>query len=259
MSTNDIRGRFVWYELLTDDPGAASGFYTDLFGWGEELWEGDGEPYTVWSAGDRMMAGAMKLPEEAKAQGAVPAWLPYMGTPDVDATVDRARELGAHVHMEPTDIPSVGRIAVLADPQGASFAVFRPEGEDGAHGPAAPPEHGHFSWHELATSDWKGALDFYRELFGWEETDQHDMGEAGVYQMYGKEGRPYGGMFDLPEGHPHWMLYVTVSDLDETVERVTRAGGQLLNGPMQVPGGSRVAQCRDPEGAAFALHEPAEG
>lgn len=252
----DVGGRFLWYELLTSDPAGAQEFYTGIVDWDTRQWSAGDQPYTMWLNGERPIGGIMEMPEDALEQGARPHWLAYVGTPDVDSTVSRARELGATVMLEPTSIPEVGRMAVLADPQGAIFAVYAPEGEP----PAAPddPGAGDFSWHELATGDWREALDFYGDLFGWEETDTHDMGEEmGIYQMYGQGDATYGGMYDLPEGAPHWMLYVTVGDLDGCAERVEEQGGQVLNGPMEVPGGDRVAQCRDPQGATFALHEPA--
>jgi hypothetical protein len=81
----------------------------------------------------------------------------------------------------------------------------------------------------------------------------------GVYILFGREGKQLGGMFNKPPGAPMpsaWMYYVQVDDLDGTVARATRHGAKLLHGPMPVPGGARVAQLMDPQGAAFALHEP---
>lgn len=255
MPSSDIRGRFVWYELLTTDVDAAVDFYAGVIGWGTEVFAGAGEPYTMWKVGDRPIGGIMKMPEEALEQGGRPHWLPYIATPDVDATVERARERGARVYVAPRDIPSVGRFAVLADPQGAIFAAFTPGSDES--GRQGPPRRGEFSWHELATTDREAAFDFYSDLFGWEETDRMDMGEAGIYQMYGRVGSPLGGMFTKPAevpGPATWLLYALVDDVNGAVERVKGAGGQVLNGPMEVPGGDWIAQCLDPQGAAFAVH-----
>jgi hypothetical protein len=161
-----------------------------------------------------------------------------------------------------TPIPTVGKFAVVTDPQGAVFAAFQP-GEAPAAG-AWDPQPGDVSWHELVTSDWQAAFDFYHDLFGWEKTSAMDMGPAGTYQMYGEkaDGRPYGGMYnfmpEMPPMPPNWLPYIRVTDLDACVERVRKLGGQVLNGPMEVPGGDRIAQCMDPQGAAFALHEAAK-
>ncbi len=116
---------------------------------------------------------------------------------------------------------------------------------------------GEFSWHELAASNYETAFDFYSDLFGWTKTDSFDMGEMGMYQMYGRNGMSLGGMYNKPAdmpAPPHWLLYVRVDDIDKAVEAIKEAGGQILNGPMDVPDGDRIAQCMDPEGAAFAIH-----
>ena len=259
MATQE-RGKFVWYELLTTDPNASIPFYHDVVGWDTQKFEGAGVPYTMWVNGEAPIGGVMALPDEAREQGAPPNWLAYVSTPDVDATVKRAKELGGDVKAPPMDIPNVGRMAVLSDPQGAVFAVYKPSEE--APGHEGEPQKGEFSWHELATTDADSAFDFYRDLFGWEKQDQFDMGQAGVYQIYGRKAAgdqavPLGGMYRKPEempAPPHWMLYVRVDDVHEGVERVKRAGGQVLNGPMEVPGGDYIAQCMDPQGAMFALH-----
>jgi len=153
------------------------------------------------------------------------------------------------------DIPEVGRFAVISDPQGAAIAIFTPKGD--APGHDGMPNVGEFSWHELTTTDHERAYAFYQKLFGWDQTDAVDMGDAGVYQMYGRGGVPLGGMWtkpaDLPMP-PNWLYYIRVPNADEAAERVKALGGQVLNGPMDVPGGDRIAQCMDPQGAAFAVH-----
>ena len=254
---SDVRGKFVWYELMTTDPDAATDFYQGVIGWGAQAWEGGETPYTMWTVGERPVGGMMQLPEEAQAQGAPPHWLAYVGTPDVDATVARASELGGSVIVPPTDLPDVGRFAVVADPLGAVFAVFTPGGEHPM--PSGAPQSGEFSWHELATTDYEAAFDFYHDLFGWDKAEAMDMGEAGIYQMYGLPGseHPLGGMFNKPPempGPPAWLCYTTVDDVTPTSERVKELGGQVLNGPMEVPGGDMIAMCLDPQGAMFAVH-----
>lgn len=257
MGQSDVRGFFIWYELLTSDPEEAISFYKEVIGWETQQWEAGGN-YTMFTTEDDPIAGVLELPEEAIAQGAAPNWLPYMGTPDVDATALRVTELGGRVLKDPADIPSVGRFAVLADPQGAAFAIYRPESE--RPGAGSPPTVGRFSWHELATTDHQAAFRFYEDLFGWEIANTMDLGEMGEYQIYARGGLMLGGMFDKPDdmpGPPAWLCYVMVDDLDARIERVKKQGGQVLNGPMEVPGGDRVAQCLDSEGAPFALHSRA--
>ena len=257
---SDTRGRFLWYELMTTDPAGALRFYTDTVGWGTETWEGGEEPYTMFTNGETPVAGVMRLPEEAQAQGAPPHWIPYVGSPECDATCERAKELGATALVEPMSIPEVGRFAVLCDPQGATFAIYTPEREmpEGD----APPQPGQFSWHELATTDPDAAWDFYTDLFGWVKTEEMDMGDAGVYRMYGRPGSqvPLGGVFRKPEEMPGpaaWLCYAMVDDVYPTTEKVSAGGGQVLHGPMEVPGGDIVATCMDPQGATFAVHAAA--
>ncbi len=253
-------GRFCWYDLMTLDPGAAEGFYKEVAGWGTDIWQGGEMPYTMFTNGGKPLGGVMQLPEEAKAQGAPPHWLAYVSVPDVRETTAKAKALGAHVHVEPQEIPNAGSFAVLADPQGAVFAVFTPKEE--MPGQAEPPGKGEFSWHELATTDHVAAFDFYADLFGWQKTDAMDMGDMGIYQMYGAGNSTLGGMFNKPAempASPHWLYYIRVDNVNAAVEKVKALGGQVLNGPMEVPGGDTIAQCMDPQGAAFALHSSAGG
>ena len=256
MPENNARGQFVWYDLMTTDPEAAQAFYTAAVGWGTQVWENPGMSYTMWTAGETPIGGIMKLPDEAVAGGARPHWLGYVAVPDTDATVARAQELGAKVRVPPTDIPTVGRFAVLADPQGASIAAFTPQGS--GQGPQLPPPVGHFSWHELSTTDPEAAFTFYADLFGWEKTSAMDMGEMGVYQMFGPGGVPFGGIMRKPAeqpGPPAWLHYARVADVNAAVEAVRKNGGQVIHGPMEVPGGDMIAMILDPQGGPSAVHE----
>ena len=251
------RGKFVWYELMSTNPDAAKKFYTDVIGWKTQPFEhAAGMDYTMWVKGETPVGGLMELPEEAR-KGNVPShWVGYVAVPDVDKTAARAVELGGRVVHGPADIPEVGRFAILADPQGAVIAVYK-SSQDMAP-TDADPETGDVSWHELATTDWEGAFDYYADLFGWEKQQAMDMGEAGTYQMYGMGEKMLGGMYNKSAeqpGPPAWLYYITIDDLDATVARVKKDGGQIVVEPMEVPGGSRIAVGIDPYGAAFGLHE----
>jgi predicted enzyme related to lactoylglutathione lyase len=201
----------------------------------------------------------MKLPDEAAQQGAPPHWLAYISAPDVDATAKHAQELGATTLMEPTSVPGVGRFAILKDPQGAVFALHKGEAEAEPEGDPTPKS---FSWHELATSDPDAAWDFYSQLFGWHKTDAMDMGPAGTYQMFGRDRFTYGGVYRKPDempAPPHWLHYAMVDSADDAAQRAEQIGGKVVNGPMEVPGGDRIAVIMDPQGAAFAVHSKAKG
>ena len=251
------RGRFGWYELLTSDTRAARSFYAAVTGWTTGAWgEGD-KPYTMLMAGDVPFGGMYVLP--AEAAGAPPHWLSYITTPDAEATIAKARELGGTVVWGPMDLPDIGQVAGLTDPQGARFAIIQPAGDP--PGTDDPPTIGEISWRELATTGWEDAWAFYSELFDWQKSDAMEMEDIGTYQMFSRGAHPLGGMYDkIPEiPVPNWLLYVRVSDIDVTLERVAAEGGKILNGPEHVPGGGTIAHCMDPQGAVFALHWAPEG
>lgn len=254
MTDGPPRGRILWHELLTTDPEAAVAFYRKVIGWGSTAFAADDSSYRLWTMQGASMGGLMQMPSDAQAP---PNWLMYVAVPDVDRTVERASRLGARTWVPGTDIPNVTRFAVLGDPQGATFAVMRPSmpgvGSDDA-------VVGDFSWHELATADWKMAWEFYRELFGWERASSFDMGSMGTYWMFRRGGgaRTLGGMFNRTGDAPaHWLSYVRVPDVDRAAALARRHGGTVVNGPREVPSGARIAVLADPQGAAFAVHMPA--
>ena len=253
-----FQGRFVWYDLTTTDVSAAIQFYQDVVGWRPARFD---DAYTVWQAGDRGIGGVTSVHSGAKRATTAPHWMGYVLADDVDALTKKAESLGATTKVAPEDIPTIGRFSVIADPQGATIALFtplpRPEPPPQPSSEAPPP--GHVSWHELVTDDPEAALAFYARLVGWEKTDAIES-PMGVYQMYGRNNQPLGGMFTKPADMPmppNWLYYIRVSNVDEAAERVKALGGQVLNGPMDVPGGDRIAQCLDPQGAAFAVHSVA--
>lgn len=248
--SSEILGRFVWHELLTTDTTAAAAFYTKVVPWRTAPSSMPG--YTIWMAGQTQIGGLMALPAEPSATP--PHWLIYIGTPNVDATCSQAQGLGARVVKVPADIPNVGRFAVLTDPQGATFALFTP---GAGPPPGSQPTFGGFSWHELATTDVAAALRFYGQLFGWRKGPGHDMGAMGIYQIFEHGGEQVGGMCrpGSVQSAPSWLSYVHVADCGRAVNVAKGAGGRLLHGPMEVPGGSWIALMNDPQGGAFAVQE----
>jgi len=250
MSNAEVLGRFVWHELLTNDTAGAAAFYPKVLPWRTAPSSMPG--YTIWMAGQTQIGGLMALPSEAGSTP--PHWLVYVGTPSVDSTCSQAQGLGARVVKPPADIPNVGRFAVLSDPQGATFAVFTP---GGGPPPGGTPAQGTFSWHELATTDPAAALRFYGQLFGWTKGPGHDMGSMGIYQLFQNGATQAGGICNVqgPSTAPSWLSYVNVADCGRAVAAAKSAGGRLLHGPMEVPGGSWIAMMMDPQGGAFAVQE----
>ncbi len=249
-------GQNVWFDLMTTDLEGAKRFYTDVAGWEtKDLGGADpSTPYTMWVAPKGPIGGLTTLPEDAKQMGAPPHWLAYTVVDDVDAIVKQAEGLGGKIYKAPMDIPKIGRFAVLADPQGAVFSVFKPDGEMSA--PEDVP--GHFSWAELNTNDYEAAWKFYAAIFGWVERSKMEMDDGDVYFMFeDAEGKTKGGMCNLAKKMgtpPHWLHYVTVDGMDAAIDRIKKGGGKILNGPMPIPGDDVIAQCQDPQGVAFAVY-----
>ena len=254
MATDSFRGKFLWHELMTPDIGAAEAFYSKVVGWKAQAWEQNAN-YKLWTSRGKPMGGLMATVEEPNKTPPPPQWFCYIGTPDVDETVRQAVEIGGRVMKSAMDIPSVGRVAFLTDPHGAAFGAFTPK-------PAPPSsameiELGDFSWHELMTSDWQSAWNFYSKLFGWDKMDAMDMGGGNMYQMFGTGGRMLGGMYTLPHGGqaaPAWLPYALIRDSKRAAEVIKSLGGQVINGPMEVPGGDWITAGIDPQGAMFAVH-----
>jgi predicted enzyme related to lactoylglutathione lyase len=211
-------------------------------------------PYMVVSAGEGGVGGIMAIPEEAKAQGARPGWMAYIGVPDTDAAAARIEAAGGTIYKPPTDIPDVGRFAAVADPQGATFLLMTPKSDNPPPPPATTT--GRVGWNELMAGEMESAFAFYADQFGWTKVDDHDMGPMGVYRLFGTGGETaVGGMMTKPDmvPRPGWTFYFNVEGIDAAAERITAHGGQIANGPMEVPGGSWVVQAKDPQGAVFAL------
>jgi len=250
-------GQFVWYDVMTTDVPAAQSFYEQVVGWKANDSGMPGQTYILLSAGSAMVGGVMPIPDEAKAMGAGPCWTGYIAVDDVDVTADRVKQSGGTVHRAPADIPGVGRFAVVADPHGAVFIVFKGAGE--APPTPAPGTPGTVGWHELRAGDGESDFAFYANLFGWTKLDAMDMGPMGKYQIFSTgDGHPTGGIMtksaDTPM--PFWLYYFNVDAIDAAGARVKKAGGSVSDGPMEVPGGSWIVHCIDPQGAMFALVAP---
>ena len=253
-ASSTLLGRPVWYELMTTDTAAAERFYKDVVGWTSAPFEGSPSPYTVFKRrGDVGVAGLMQRPE---GMNFPPFWAMYIGVPKFDEAVAHIKKLGGSELSPVIDVPQVGRMQMMKDPQGAAFYIIQPGSSE--ERPEGAPEAGEGSWHELMTTDATAAMKFYQNAFGWQPSEAMDMGEMGTYQMFNRPHGMIGGMMNKPPQManvpPNWGIYFRVADLDKAVERIKANGGQILNGPMEVPGGDRIVNAMDPQGAAFSLH-----
>jgi uncharacterized protein len=252
-----FHGQFCWYELMTNDNKAAEAFYRDVVGWSAQDMSGPHGTYTILSASEIPVGGLMAMPPEVCAAGARPGWSGYVAVDDVDDYAARVKQAGGAVLRGPADIPGIARFAVVADPHGAAFMLIKGFADEPPKVPA-PGTPGHTGWRELYAGDGEKAFAFYSGLFGWTKGESFDMGPMGKYQLFVINGVPSGGMMTKPKEvpAPRWQYYFNVDDIDGVTARVKERGGQILHGPMEVPGGSWVVQCTDPQGALFALLEP---
>jgi len=260
------RGSFIWYELMTDDPAGAREFYHAVVGW--EI-EAEGQPiptgttYRMINRSDGGQAGGvLEISEEMKASGAKPGWLGYIHHPDVDGAVDTVKAAGGAVHMPAMDMPGVGRIAMVADAQGATFYVMNPTPP--ADNPDAKSDvfdfekAQRFRWNELWTTDQQAAVSLYTDLFGWAQEGAMPMGEMGDYLFIQKDG---GGIGAIGRAQPggegsRWQYFAGVDDIDRACKAVTESGGKLLGEPQQIPGGEYSVYAHDPAGATIGLVGP---
>jgi predicted enzyme related to lactoylglutathione lyase len=243
------KGSFFWYELMVPDTKAAEAFYSAVVGWSATPFAGG--DYTVLSAGDQGVGGIMAAP-----QGVPPHWIGYIHAADTDAAAAAVEKAGGKIHKAPWDIPTVGRAAAVSDPQGAGYMLMTPS-SDAERPKVAPNTPGHIGWHELHTSDWEKAWDFYSGLYGWTKDHAMDMGAMGTYQIFAEDGAQRGAMFNSPGvPHPIWLFYFNVDSIAAAQQRLEKAGGKVMMGPHEVPGGGWIIQATDPQGVMFAIVGP---
>jgi predicted enzyme related to lactoylglutathione lyase len=249
-------GSFIWYELLTTDAEAASAFYGDVIGWDSRSAGIPGVDYRLFSTGGIDVAGHMTLPPGVP-EAMRPMWLGYIGVDDVDSAVTGIVAAGGRVHMPAMDLEGVGRMAMVADPQGVPFYVMR-GASDQASTSFAVEDAGHCRWNELNTRDQEGALAFYTGRFGWEKGDSMPMGEMGDYQFINHDGVMIGAiMTSRPDGPPPvWSFYFGVPDIDAAAAKIEPGGGKIHAGPMEIPGGEYAVVASDPQGVGFGIVGP---
>jgi uncharacterized protein len=247
-SVQTALGRFVWHDHISGDAEAARAFYTQLLGWEIEIWKAGEFDYPMIKANGQTHGGF------GPAQGgAPPHWLGHVAVESADEAAERAQGAGGTVIAEPMDIPEVGRMVVIQDPQGAVLSLFTPAGDP-------PTSEGVFVWDELLTSDVDAATQFYAEVVGWTSSDM-DMGASGVYTIFNSGEAQRAGCMTFPpaaEGPPRWLPYLGTADVDASAARAEELGATSFMGPTDVPDVGRVAVLGDPTGAAFGLFQPSE-
>lgn len=258
-------GAFIWYELITPDPAASKAFYDAVVGWNieaESSMPGDVEYRMIMRSDGGTAGGVLKLTDEMKGHGARPLWLGYVMVADVDAAIAAIESDGGSTLMPASDIPNVGRIAMIADPQGAPLYIMKPtppegagEGESDVFSVDQPQ---HVRWNELSTTDPASAVAFYTGQFGWRQEGEMDMGEMGKYQFFYRGETMIGAVMPKMPQMPvsMWSYYIGVDDIDRGAKTVTDGGGTILQEPIEIPGGEYSLVGIDPQGAAFGLVGP---
>ncbi len=251
--TTHAPGTFCWFELGTTDGPAAKAFYTELLGWETEDVPMEHGVYVMLSKDGNGVGALYELFDEQKEQGVPPHWLPYVAVEDADASVKQAVALGGEVLSPVTDVPEHGRMAVLKDPTGATFAIWQALVHNGVTLLGAP---GSNCWNELATTDREAAKAFYSTLFGW-GIKEEEMEGAGLYTMFMRGEEMAGGLMQMTEewgdAPSHWMTYIAVEDCDASAAKVKTLDGTVCVPPTDIPDVGRFAVIDDPQGATFSI------
>lgn len=254
--TEPIPGKIVWHDLLTEDPAAARRFYAELFGWSfRDVGLGRGQTYTVIEHEGRVIGGlvdARGISREAN----VSQWVPVLSIAEMDAAMAALDAAGGKVFQAPVEIPQRGRLAVVADPQGALLTLLEPREGDPPDRPARP---GDWLWSEIWSSDPEATLAFYQSLVSAYRVER--VAENSEYRFLSAGGIPRVGVVRKPVERiaDTWMAYVNVADPAATVAAAERLGGEILLPVRDDPRGGEVAILNDPAGAGFLVQswEPA--
>ncbi|MGB5813115.1 MAG: VOC family protein [Polyangiales bacterium] len=242
-------GRFVWFELLTQETEKAVAFYSESLPWKVQPTPmQDGSTYSMVSVGEAGVAGFMTPQAEIPA-----AWVSYVSVDDVDATAAKLTAAGGAVHGDAFDVPGVGRIQPASDPHGGAFSLFKAETGD----PPAAEGPGAFHWNELWTQDPRASLAFYEKVLGYTHTEMEMPNGTYYVLMNGEQAR--GGMLKAPSSDipTMWLQYVAVEDCDAALERAKHQGATVVAEPVDAEGVGRFGIIRDPVGGMIGLIKPA--
>lgn len=247
-------GAPCWVELATTDAAAARRFWSALMDWTpHDSVQPDGGAYTRFQLDGRDVGACCGLNAAQRAQGTAPHWNVYFAVEDVDARCAIADAEGGRVLAGPYDVGTLGRAAVLIDPEGAGFRLWQPRSHPGA---GAVHEDRAVGWIELASHDTALAAGFYARLLGWTLRERpHPV--AGSYRTWSVNRYDWGGMLPMDAARgdtpAHWAVYWRVGDCTAAAARVNELGGKVLGGPFDTPGIGRIVSIQDPTGARCHL------
>jgi uncharacterized protein len=259
MTMTTLQGSWIWYELMTTDPVGAKAFYDAVVGWniGAASMSPEMDYRMIVRPDGQMTGGVFTLNDEMLSQGAKPGWLGYIGVDDCDAAAKAVEAAGGKVTMPPTDIPMAGRIAMVSDCCGAAYYIMTPTPQPGGGESTTFSQStlGTCGWNELSAGNQASAIAFYTGLYGWSLPEAMDMGPMGKYQFIEHDGLPIGAIMQkLPQRPaPVWQHYFRVASIAEAKRQAEAAGGKIVQGPHEVPGGEWIVVGIDPQGAEFCL------
>ena len=210
-------------------------------------------------AGGGNAGGVIRLTDEMRSHGARPVWLGYVGVDNVDAMIGAVEHAGGKILMAAQDMPGVGRIAMIADPQGAPLYIMKPTPPSGQPDATSDvfsvDQPQHVRWNELATADPDAAIDFYKRHFGFHQEGEMDMGPMGKYHFLQHGGVAIGAVMPTATTSS-WRYYIGVDDIDRAIAAIGAGGGKVVEGPHEIMEGEFSLHATDPQGAAFGLVGP---
>ena len=261
-----MTGRPIWYELMTPDPAAVAPFYRGVTGWeipaaGHPMPNGS-EYREIRRSDGGFAGGVLTLTAQMAGSGVRSGWATYFDVGDVDAAVAKATGMGAAVHMPAMTMPGVGRMAMIADPQGAVFYLMNPtpppDQPDAQSDVFQPMTPGHCWWNELETTDEPGATAFYTALLGWSAGQAMPMGDKGHYRFVEAGGEQIGAINPWMADYMRvgWLPYFGVADIDAARAAAEAEGGTVTHDVHQVPNGDFIFTATDPAGAPVGFVGP---
>lgn len=257
MTTEDQykMGDFCWIELCSSQIDKAIPFYESLMGWqANTIPMPEGDPYTMFQLDDSPVGGAFKMPAEMSERGVPPHWNAYVLVDNIDEMTSKAKTLGAVIIKEPFDVMEMGRMSVIQDTTGAVVKLWQSNVD--AKPTLSSQTPGNFGWFELSTTDLEKSTVFYTSLFNW-KANQEQVGSEKLYTTFMNGDKPVAGMIELTEEmkgmYPHWEIYFTVANCNETIEKAKSMGAALCYPPLTIPNVGQFTMLQDPEGVCFSI------
>jgi len=251
-TTEHIPGKFVWADLFTTDPVAATKFYSGVFGWTANTIAQNGKAYTVFSNAGRPVAGLAPRPTMHMRKSS--SWIGYIAVTDVASTLKLVKKAGGKIRAKARDFPQRGTQAIIADSEGSTIGLLQSTSGDPADD---EPQPGDWNWFELFVKQPQSASDFYRQVINYEVAPDLRTERKNDF-VISSGGRARAGVAPLPDredAKPGWLGVIRVANIDETLKRTVELGGEVLVAPRPTAFESRFAIIADTTGGTVGLVE----